>query len=82
MKMKTILLVATVLILAGTTTSCRKDYTCKCSKTYTTGSGSSTADYATYTYKENRRRAEERCNANAATGYDLFGDYSINCAIQ
>ena len=79
--MKTILSVAAVLILAGTT-SCRKDYTCKCSKTYTTGSGSSTSDYSTYTYNENRKRAEDRCNANAATGSDLFGDYSINCAIQ
>ncbi len=80
--MKTIILAATALILAGTTTSCKKDYVCKCSKTYTTGSGSSTSDYSTYTYKENRKRAEDRCNENASTGTDLFGDYSINCAIQ
>ncbi len=74
---------AGVILLIGTTmTSCKKDYVCECSKTYTTGSGTSTQDYSTYTYNDSRKRAEDRCNANTATGSDFFGDYSINCDIK
>jgi hypothetical protein len=81
--MKNIALVTIALLFAGTSmTSCKKDYTCKCSKTYTSGSGSSTSDYSIYTYKDSRKRAEDRCNDNVKTGSDLYGDYSINCAIQ
>lgn len=81
--MKKLIVTAGILILASTgVTSCKKDYVCKCSKTYTTGSGSSTSEYATYTYRENRKRAEDRCNENVSTGSDLFGDYTINCQIQ
>ncbi len=82
-KMKKLIIAAGVLMFIGTmSTSCKKDYVCKCSKTYTSGSGTSTNDYSTYTYRENRKRAEDRCNDNAETGSDLFGDYSINCQIQ
>jgi hypothetical protein len=81
--MKNIILAVSALIFAGTSmTSCKKDYTCKCSKTYTSGSGSSTSDYSIYTYKDSRKRAEDRCNANTATGSDLYGNYAINCEIQ
>ena len=81
--MKKLILTAGVLIaIAASTTSCKKDYVCKCSKTYTSGSGTSTHDYSTYTYRENRKRAEDRCNENATTSSDIFGDYSINCQIQ
>ncbi|MCE3279793.1 MAG: hypothetical protein K0S44_1984 [Bacteroidetes bacterium] len=77
------IIIAAALIFAGTSfTSCKKDYTCKCSKTYTSGTGSSTQDYSVYTYRETRDRAETRCNENTTTGYDLGGDYSINCQIQ
>jgi hypothetical protein len=69
-------------MLGSLTTSCKKDYVCKCSKTYTSGSGSSTKDYSVYTFKENRNRAEERCNENAASDTDLGGNYSVNCQIQ
>ncbi len=78
----TIFLGIALFFAAATTTSCKKDYVCECSKTYTGGSGSVTSDYSTYTYNENRKRAEDRCNDNAETGSDIFGDYSINCQIQ
>lgn len=77
-----ILLAAIVLSTTASMISCKKDYVCKCSKTYTSGSGSSTNDYSEYTYTENRKRAEDRCNENTKTGSDVFGDYSINCQIQ
>lgn len=81
--MKKIILLAGVLLAVGTTvTSCKKDYKCKCSKTYSSGSGSTTNDYSSYIYKDTRARAEDRCNANAETGSDFWGDYSINCAID
>jgi hypothetical protein len=75
-------LLPAILLLATTfMVSCKKDYTCKCSKTYTTGSGSSTYNYSMYTYNDIRPRAEERCNANTSSGTDLGGDYSVNCKI-
>ena len=80
--MKKLILAAGIFVMMAATTSCKKDYVCKCSKTYTSGSGTSTSDYSRFTYKENRKRAEDRCNENVATGSDLWGDYSINCGIQ
>jgi len=81
--MKKVFLVAGLLLAIGSTmTSCKKDYVCKCSKTYTGNSSSTTSDYSQYTYKDSRKRAEDRCNENTASGSDLYGDYSINCQIQ
>ena len=81
--MKKIILVAGVLLVAGASlTSCKKDYICKCSKTYTSGNGSSTSDYSTYTYRDDRKTAEDRCNQNTKSSTDVFGNYSINCQIQ
>jgi hypothetical protein len=79
---KITLLTAAVLLIATSITSCKKDYTCTCSKTYTSGSSSSTADYSVYTYKDTRKRAEDRCNDNTETGTDVFGNYSINCELK
>jgi hypothetical protein len=82
-KMKKNILFAIVLFATSATMmSCKKDYKCECSKAYTTGSGTNTRDYSEYTYTENRKRAEDRCNDNTKTGSDIFGDYSINCQIQ
>ena len=81
--MKKAILLAGVLLVVGTSmTSCKKDYVCKCSKTYTSNSSTTTSDYSQYTYKDTRKRAEDRCNENTASGSDAFGDYSINCKIQ
>ena len=80
--MKKLIFAAGVLVVLATTTSCKKDYVCKCSKTYTTGSGTTTNDYSTYTYRDTRTRAESRCNENTKSGSDFFGNYSVNCQIQ
>jgi hypothetical protein len=79
---KIILLAGGLLVMGSFMTSCKKDYVCKCSKTYTSGSGSSTHDYSVYTYKDNRNRAEDRCNENTKSDSDLGGNYSVNCQIQ
>ena len=61
--MKNTILLAGALLFIGTAmVSCKKDYTCKCSNTYTTGSASSTQNYSVYTYDDTRKRAEDRCN--------------------
>jgi hypothetical protein len=81
--MKTpILLAVVVLSIVTTMTSCKKDYVCKCSKTYTGNSSTVTSDYSQYTYKDTRKKAEDRCNANADSGTDFLGNYSVNCQIQ
>ena len=81
--MKNTILLAGALLFAGTTmVSCKKDYNCHCSKTYTTGSGTNTQDYSLHTYKDTRTRAESRCNANTSSGTDVWGDYAINCEIK
>ena len=81
--MKNAILFAGALLFMGTTMmSCKKNYTCQCSKTYTTGSGSSTQNSSVYTYDDTRKRAEDRCNANTTSGTDLGGNYSVNCQIQ
>jgi len=77
-----ILMVGALLFVGMTVVSCKQDYVCQCSKTYTSGSGTSTQNYSVYTYHENRVRAEERCNDNAMSDTDFWGDYSINCQIQ
>lgn len=79
---KTILLAAVMVSLGASMVSCKKDYVCNCSKTYTSGSGSSTNAYSKYTYKDTRKRAEDRCNANTKSDSDIYGNYSINCQIQ
>ena len=77
---------AAVAILAipliGSITSCKKDYTCKCDKTYTGSGGSTTSNYAVYTYKDNLPDAESKCDANEKTDSDLGGAYTINCRID
>lgn len=82
MKYQHLLFLAILSIMFVSFTSCKKDYTCQCSKTYTSGTGTSTQEYSVYTYNENRKRAEDRCNENTKSGSDLFGNYSINCQIQ
>ena len=70
-------------MLAGTAlTSCKKEYTCECSKTYTGENGSVTQDYSIYTYKDNRARAEDRCNDNERQGTDILGTFTIDCEIR
>jgi hypothetical protein len=79
---KTVLFGASLLFIITSVTSCKKDYTCKCSKTYTTNGGSTTNDYSVYTYNDTKGRAVTRCNDNDNSGSDVGGAYSINCQIQ
>ncbi len=64
-------------------TSCKKDYTCECAKIYTDDSGNinSSAD-GSYTFKDSRPRAEDRCNDLETSGSDLGGDYTRECDIN
>jgi hypothetical protein len=82
--MKRRILLAVVFAIATSTTmvSCKKDYTCKCQKTYTKSGGSVTVDDNIYTYKDTRTKAEKRCSDNEGQGNDLGGDYTRDCEIQ
>ncbi|HXU25718.1 MAG TPA: hypothetical protein VN698_00695 [Bacteroidia bacterium] len=79
---KTTLIAGALLFIGASMTSCKKDYTCNCSKTYTSGNGSSTTNYSVYTYKDSQTNANSRCNANETSGSDIGGNYSINCEIK
>jgi hypothetical protein len=82
--MKRRILLAVVVALGATTTmvSCKKDYTCACSKTYTKSGGSATIDDGVYTYKDSRVKAEKRCNDQEGQGSDLGGEYTRDCQIK
>jgi hypothetical protein len=79
---KTKLIIGALLFIGATMVSCKKDYTCTCSKTYTTGNGSTTQNYSVYTYKDTKVNATNRCNANQTSGNDFGGNYSVNCEIK
>lgn len=80
--MKKIIILTAAVTLGVTFTSCKKDYICKCTKTYTGNSSTTTTDDGQYTYKETKRKAIERCDANDKTSSDIFGNYARNCDIQ
>jgi hypothetical protein len=78
-----ILLVAVIALGAMTTmVSCKKDYQCKCDRTYTKPNGSGTVEDGIYTYKDSRVKAEKRCNDNERQGSDILGDYTVDCEIK
>jgi hypothetical protein len=64
--------------------SCKKDYTCKCSKTYadSTGTGTVKKDDGSYIFKDSKTRATDECDGLDKTGADLNGDYNRQCTIQ
>lgn len=80
--MKKLIILVAALGLGATMSSCKKDYVCKCTKTYTGSSTTVTQDDGQYTYKDTRPKADDRCNANEKTGSDLGGNYTRNCDIQ
>ncbi len=80
MKKNKIALIA-LAIVATTMFSCKKEYTCKCSKIYTTSTGSVTYDDGSYIFKDNEARAADQCNNQEGTGTDLQGEYSRQCDI-
>lgn len=62
--------------------SCRKDFTCTCSKIYKNRTGLNERDYSVKTYRDTRSAAEEKCKANTESGSDDTGNYSLNCQIE
>ncbi len=80
--MKSKITLIALAIVATTMFSCKKEYTCKCSKIYTTSSGSVTYDDGSYVLKDNEARAGDQCNKQEGTGSDLRGDYTRECDID
>jgi hypothetical protein len=76
--MKIKFLFAVLAIVATTMTSCKKDYTCKCQRTYAGNNGSLTVDDGTYVFKDNKAKATSRCNDQETS----TNDYTRNCSIQ
>ena len=72
-----------LVILSGfTLASCKKEYTCECRKVHTDDNGNiNTSSDGSYTFKDSRARAEDRCNDLEGTGTDLGGDYTRECDI-
>ena len=80
--MKNKLLLMGVVILSTALFSCKKDYTCKCTKTYTDSTITTTKDDGTYVFKDNAARASQRCNDQETTGTDLLqGPWTRDCSI-
>ncbi|HLP11560.1 MAG TPA: hypothetical protein VK177_06465 [Flavobacteriales bacterium] len=75
------LILAVAVLGAISFTSCKKEYTCKCQKIYSGSSGSTTFDDGTYTFKDSRPRAEDRCNELEKSGSDLGGSYTRECQV-
>ena len=69
-------------LITTTLFSCKKDYTCQCSKVYVTSTGSTTVNDGSYIFKDNKVQAEDECNAQESTGTDIRGDYSRQCDIK
>lgn len=81
--MKKLIILVAALGLGGAMTSCKKDYVCKCSKTYTKANGSTTTDAdGQYTFKDTKPRAADRCNEQEGSGSDLSGSYTRDCEVQ
>lgn len=79
---KSILFAAMFALSASMVTSCKKDYTCVCTKVYTSSSSTSTYQDDVYTFNDTRTRAERKCNDQESTGTDLYGSYSRECQIK
>jgi len=75
-------IILALVVLSGVAlASCKKNYTCECRKIHTDdGTSVSTSD-GSYTFKDSRARAEDRCNELEGTGTDLGGDYTRECDI-
>ncbi len=80
--MNTKIFLVGLAIVATTMVSCKKDYTCKCSKIRTTSSGSVTTDDGSYVFKDNKVGAASSCDKQEGTGSDILGDYSRQCDLD
>jgi hypothetical protein len=78
----TLLLSGALLLMATSLMSCKKDYTCECTKTHTNGTTTVSSKESVTVFKDNKKRALERCNDKESSGTDLLGSYSIDCQIK
>lgn len=73
----------TIIVLAGLgLVSCKKDYTCECKKIYTGENVTVETSSEVYTFKDNRIRAEDKCNKKEGSGSDIVGTYTKECQIK
>ncbi len=79
--MKKKMIIVALSLAATSLASCKKDYTCKCSKVYTDSTGSVSVNDGSYIFKDNEARAADKCNQQESTGTDLRGKYSRECDI-
>jgi hypothetical protein len=76
--MKRILLFsAAVLVAASSFTSCKKDYTCECTSTYTYGGVSTTSNYSATAHLK-KSDAKTWCTGQAGSGTG----YTYSCALK
>ena len=80
--MKNKIIILGLALVATTMFSCKKDYTCACSRVYVSSSGSTSTDDGSYIFKANKASATDKCNQQQTTGTDLKGDYSRQCVIK
>lgn len=63
-------------------TSCKKDYTCKCSGSGTSGNTTYEVEQ-TYTYQKAKEDdVKEKCDASASTLSKENGNISVNCSVS
>jgi hypothetical protein len=75
--MKKLLPVAIIALTAVMFTSCKKDYTCKC--TYT--DSGVTTDLGSVTIHDTKSNAKSACNGKV-TGFTVGSSVTVQCAIQ
>ncbi len=80
--MKSKMVLIGLAMVATTVFSCKRDYTCSCSKIYTASTGTITYNDGSYVLKDNEVRASDQCNKQERTGSDLDGDYSKQYEIK
>lgn len=82
--MKNLIILVAALGLSGAMTSCKKEYVCKCTKTFTKSNGSTNSEPdGQYTFKDTKVRAADRCNQEEGVGSDVInGEYTRDCEIQ
>lgn len=75
-----------VLTLAAFTmlglASCKKDYTCECTKTRASETGSVSTKDGVYQFKDTKVRAIDKCNDKETSGTDALGKYTVECDIK
>ena len=76
--MKKLVLLASAAFIVASMTSCKKDYTCVCTETYSYNGTTQTETYA-YTANLKKKDAKTWCEVNSSSSG--FG-YSTSCALK